>query len=135
MALYFSPFLNTGVTCASFQASGVLSCFSDARYNLETTGATMSASSFRAMGLRLSGPAALCAFNPFSLLRTPSSVMLIGGICGVSFGVPSGLMKFVALVHSAFREREGYRQRRLIGIACLRCWLFQRDHRPSYHPF
>ena len=65
----------------------------------------MSASSFRTMGLRLSGPAALCAFNPFSLLRTPSSVMLIGGICGVSFGVPSGLMKFVALVHSAFRER------------------------------
>ena len=37
MALYFSPFLNTGVTCASFQASGVLACFSDARYNLVAT--------------------------------------------------------------------------------------------------
>ena len=32
----------------------------------------MSASAFRTMGLRLSGPAALCAFNPFSLLRTHS---------------------------------------------------------------
>ena len=25
---------------------------------------------------------------------------------------------------------EGYGRRRLIGSACLRCWLFQRDHRP-----
>ena len=67
-------------------------------------GAIISASSLKTFGLILSGPAALWWLSSSNLFRTPFSVILIGGILGVSTGSPEGFMKLRALLQRDFSD-------------------------------
>ena len=74
------PFLNTGVTFAFFQSSGISPQSYDFLNMVVSIGTTRSAISFRTQGLIWSGPDALWTLRRCSSFRTPDSVISISAI-------------------------------------------------------
>ena len=78
-----SPFLNVGVTSASFQSSGTELKFKDRLQMSQSGPATISAASFSTRALSLSGPVALFVLSCRKSFKTLSSCTIsfsIGGI-------------------------------------------------------
>ena len=77
MASIFSPFLNTGQMFAVFHMAGIV-LDSYAILNMTVSiGAMNGASSFKTLGVILSGPAALVGFSLLRSFSTPDTVMLM----------------------------------------------------------
>ena len=87
----FFPFLKIGETFASFQMSGSFPVSKDLWKMSYRIGANSLCKVCRTMGLKLSGPAALCGFTPTSILSVPSANMLISDILVWGLGWNGGL--------------------------------------------
>jgi hypothetical protein len=105
MASNVFPFLNTGQMFTVFHMAGIVPDSYDILNMTVSIGAMNGASSFKTIGVILSGPAALVGFSVLRSFSTPDTVMLMSFISGV---VPS-------ILH-------GWR------ILPLRCLSFWRKH-------
>ena len=74
MASNFVPFLNTGQMFALFHMAGIVPDSYDILNMTVSIGAMSGASSFKSVGVILSGPAALVGFSLLRTFSTPDTV-------------------------------------------------------------
>ena len=83
MASIVFPFLNTGQMFAVFHMAGIVPDSYDILNMTVSIGAMNGASSFKTLGVILSGPAALVGFSLLRSFSMPHTVMLMSFISGV----------------------------------------------------
>jgi hypothetical protein len=92
MASIVFPFLNTGQIFAVFHMTGIVPDSYDI-LNMTKYWCYDGASSFKTLGVILSGPAALVGFSLLRSFSTPDTVMLMSFISGVVPYISSIMMK------------------------------------------